>query len=247
MSFFYGINSNYTNSLFFMNSSSNKTNSAFGMTSLLSDYSAIKSGSYKKLLNAYYDKVDKGEVSGSISTAGDSTKKLAGIKGSAEDLIKSTETLTKGAAFKKVSSKDEKGNVIESYDSEKIYKDVKAFVDNYNELMNVTEDSNTRTVANNMKSIINMTDANEKLLGKIGISIDSDFNLHIDEEKFKKSDMSAVKSMFSGQGSYGYQVGVKASMVDMNAKMEAAKSNTYTNGGTYTYNYNAGSMYNMFF
>lgn len=247
MSYFYGIDGSYAGSFFNLNSSFNKTSGTMGITSLLSDYASIKSGSYRKLLNAYYEKNDSKEVVGSVSTSKDSAKKLAVVEESAEGLIESAEELSKGAAFKKVSSKDENGNAIDSYDSEKIYKDVKAFIDDYNDLMETTEDSNTSSIANNMKSIIRATESNEKLLEKIGITVDSDFLLHIDEEKFKKADMSIAKSLFSGTGSYSYNVGVKASMVEMNAKQEAAKSNTYTSGGTYSYNYNTGRIYDSLF
>ena len=52
------------------------------------------------------------------------------------------------------------------------------------------------------------------MLSKLGISVSgADFSLSIDKEKFMKANISDVKTMFSGVGSFAYQVGSKASRV----------------------------------
>ena len=88
-----------------------------------------------------------------------------------------------------------------------------------------------------------MTGYNEKMLEKVGITVDEDNQLKIDEKTFKAADMATVKGLFNERGGYGYQVSAQTSMINYYAENEASKSNTYTNSGTYTYNYNSGTLY----
>ena len=103
----------------------------------------------------------------------------------------------------------------------------------------------TSSIANSAAAMINYATNSEKSLAKLGITIDSkDHTMSINEEDVKKADMSAVKSMFSGTGSFAYSVASNASMVKHYAQTEASKSNTYSANGGYTYNYNTGTIYN---
>lgn len=248
MSYFFGLDSNYAGSFFNTYSGTGySTNKTSGMSTILSDYASIRNGSYKKLLRAYYQtENDSSSGNSSISTSKDTGKKLVSIDDSAEALEKSYKELSNGAVFQKVSSKDEQGNTKRSYDSDKIYKSVKSYVDKYNDLMEVTEESNTTSIAKGMTSLISRTDANEKLLNSVGISVNSDFSLSIDEKKFKESDMATVKALFSGVGSYAYQISADAAKVSMYAENELQKSNTYSGNGAYSYNYMAGSLYDSY-
>lgn len=253
-SLFSSMSSSSTNSL---------TSSLFSSTDILginySDYSSIKSGSYQKLLRAYYslDDTDSSESSSttttknqtitSTSTATDSTTKLADIESNAEKLTTAADSLiTVGtkSLFKETTTTDAEGNTTKGYDTDKIYQAVKAFADSYNSLVDSTESSKTSNIANAASSMVNYTKQNENLLSSIGITIDSETNeMKIDEETFKNADMSTVKSLFNGTGSYAYQVSVKASMIDYYAQNEASKANTYNSTGSYSYNYSSGSMW----
>ena len=254
MAIFFGIDSNYASTLFSSLNGGNKTNSFSSLTGLLSEYSSIQSGSYRKLLNAYYSGSDNESVnsiaSNSISTAGDNAKKLTSIKEASTDLSDTVQELTKSGSnsvFNKVSKENSDGTVTREYDTDAIFNAVKGFVDDYNSLIEATEDSNTKSIASNMRSIITATSTNDDLLKELGIKINADYTLSIDEDTFKKADMSVARSMFNGTGSYAYQIGVKASLININAASEASRSNTYTAGGTYSYNYNSGSLYNTYF
>lgn len=257
MAMFYGINSNYASSLFSSLNTGKNSNASSGLSSLLTEYSNIQSGSYRKLLNSYYSDGGKKANSTSsknninnISTSNDSTKKLKSIKEDANTLSETSKALIatgKKSVFQKIDKKDESGKTVKSYDVDSIYKSVKSFVEDYNDLIESTEESNTKSVANNINSMLTSTKANTSLLKDIGIKINSDYTLSIDEETFKNSDMSKVKSLFNGTGSYAYQVSVKASMININVSNEINKSNTYTNGGIYSYNYSSGDIYNQFF
>lgn len=238
------------------NNNGNKNSYLGGGSDLLginySDYATIKNGSYFKLMRAYYNTAvdgdkEESQVNKTTSTAKDSTAKLGSIESAADDLNEAGNTLlAKGSKslFDKTSVTGEDGKVTETYNTDAIYKAVKKFVDAYNSLEESASTAKTSRIESAAKNMTNLTEANGKILEKVGITLDEDNQLVIDEEKFKKADMSTVKSLFNTTGSYGYQVMAQASMIHYYAESEAAKSNTYGNSGNYTYNYSTGEIYN---
>lgn len=216
----------------------------------LSDYSLIKRGSYYKMLKAYYsidgtgsDSMSWAKAKTTTSTAADSTKTLASIENAATDLKASAETL-----YKSGSSSPFKKDANGAYDTDAIYKAVNSFVSDYNTMVSAADKSETARITKTAASMVNVTKVNAKALSAVGITINSaDNTLKIDEEAFKKADMSKVKSLFSGNGSYAYSTAVNASMINSYAQTESAKSNTYNGTGNYTYNYNTGELYNSIF
>lgn len=245
--------SNSINTLFSGLSNGSRSSNSGLLGINIADYSAIRTGSYFKLMKAYYggndsaSKIVETNKKTSTSTAKDDTKTLAKIEDAAEELKSASDALldkTKKSVFNKVTTTDAKGNTTTDYDKDAIYKKVSAFVDSYNNLLKKSEDSNTNGILNAVSSMVRTTDSNEKLLSKVGITVGVDNKLSIDEETFKKADMSLVKSLFNGNGSYGYQVSAKASLADYYAEREASRGNTYGNKGSYTYNYNTGEIYN---
>ena len=80
--------------------------SSVGNTNMLSDYAAIKNGSYGKLMKAYYAKQDAEKLSGK----GDTSQKLTLMKTSADSLKKSADALNDSSLWgkKKIKKKDEK-------------------------------------------------------------------------------------------------------------------------------------------
>ena len=112
-----------------------QTTSASGTFSL-SDYAAIKNGSYKKLLKAYYAKQDTEKV----SSGGYTVQKATLMKSGADALKKSADALNNDELWekKKIKKKDEKtGEEIEThdYDWDAITKAVKSFVKDYKEVV----------------------------------------------------------------------------------------------------------------
>ena len=205
-----------------------------------SDWATIRSGSYFKLLNAYYGK--GGQVSYS-----DSTRTLAVIESDAKSVEKSVAALQETgdkSLLNEVTKTDENGNKTTGYDTDAIYKAVKNFTDSYNSLIDEVGNSNTKSILRAGASMVNVTEANRKSLSDIGISIGADNKLTIDEEKFKKTDMSKVKAMFADSSYYGTEVKRQAGRAESYAKSEAAKANTYQKSGSYTYNYRTGELYN---
>lgn len=229
-----------------------KSTTSVGMGIDLSTYGLIRSGSYGKLLKAYYatgtDATGVGKAAETTtSTSKDSAKVIAAVESTADDLAASAKALyTTGSKslFEKKSVTDSEGKTTEQYDMDAIYKAVNSFVEDFNSAVSAAGKSNATSIANAGASMVNNAKYNSKLLGEVGIKIDSTTQqMSIDEDTFKKADMTKVKSLFSGNGSFAYSTAVKASMLKSNAQMESAKSNTYGKSGNYTYNYSTGELY----
>jgi len=234
----------------------NNNKSGNGMSDLLginySDYATIRNGSYYKLMKAYYTTGASDEISSiakdktNTSTSKDDTKTIARIESASEDMKAAADALLENGTkslFKTERVTDKEGNVTTQYDTDEIYKAVSKFVDEYNSLVDEASESKTSNISGAAERMVKMTGYNEKMLAKVGITVDEDNHLKIDEKTFKEADMTTVKGLFNERGSYGYQVSAQSSMINYYAENEASKSNTYTNSGTYTYNYNTGALY----
>lgn len=248
--------SSSVSTLFSSLGSSKSTGSGlFGIN--LSEYASIRSGSYGKLMRSYFSmdstkgtsKSDDStkntieDLATTTSTSKDSTKTLAAIESDAKELTDSAKALYT-RSNNKVFTKDSGG----SYDTDKIYKAVKRFADDYNSMLDTAGKSSTNRISRSVSSMKNETSYNEKPLKEIGITVDEKIGrLSVDETTFKSADTEKIKNLFNGTGSYAYSVATKAAMTESYAKSEAAKSNTYTKNGTYNYNYNSGNIFTDMF
>ena len=257
------VNARRDYSYLFQSMTTSRGNS-LGNLNFLSDYASIKNGSYGKLMKAYYakDAADKAASTGkvtetkkkSISTAADSAKTLSEIEKAADTMKESADSLlVKGSKSvfqkKNVKTTDETGKttISEEYDTDAIYKAVSGFVTDYNDLLSKTSAASSKNLQSKADTLAAVTTANAKLLSRVGITVNSDRSLSLDEEAFKKSDMGTVKNLFGTTGAYGYKVSAQASMIDYTAAKESTKSNTYTANGTYSNVYSAGNILNSFF
>ena len=232
-----------------LGSSSKSTNSGIlGIN--LSDYASIRSGSYSKLMKSYY-KLDsndtktssKDKTNTSTSTSKDSAKTLANIESAAEELTASAKELY-STKSNSVFSKKADGN----YDTDKIYENVSSFVEDYNSLLTTSAKSSASRIESTVSSMKNLTSGNSKDLAEIGINVDAKTGiLSIDKNTFKNADMSKVKDLFHGTGSYAYGVATRSSLVDSYAQAEATRANTYGKTGKYNYNYNSGNIFSDVF
>lgn len=248
--------SSSVSTLFSSLGSSKSTGSGlFGIN--LSEYASIRSGSYGKLMRSYFSmdsakstsKSDDStkntieDLATTTSTSKDSTKTLAAIESDAKELTDTAKALYT-RSNNKVFTKDSGG----SYDTDKIYKVVKSFADDYNSMLDTAGKSSTNRISQSVSSMKNETSYNEKALKEIGITVDEKTGkLSVDETTFKSADTEKIKNLFNGTGSYAYSVATKAAMTESYAKSEAAKSNTYTKNGTYNYNYNSGNIFTDMF
>ena len=238
-------NENNTSSLF-------QTTSNFGVN--LSDYATIRSGSYKKLLRAYYALDEEGAKKNTQNTIKNQTKvsskeqakKLAAVENSADTLKESADALLaqgSKSVFKKTQVKDASGKEITAYDTNAIYKAVDQFVTSYNAVLDKGGDSDNNRVLKTTLSMVENTKSNEKVLNSIGITIGSDNKLSLDADQFKAADMEEVKSVFNKTTSFGYQTSAQASMLSFYAERAASQASIYGANGIYTYNYQSGNLY----
>lgn len=221
------VNTNYTDVFSSMMGTSGTDNNAFSLT----DYMSIKSGSYGKLLKAYYKKQDADKTA---ETAETEKKQLSLLKTKADNLKNSMLDLMDEDLFEKktIKTKDEKtGEETEKvdYDWDAITKTVKSFVDSYNAIVGATGESDNKKVLRNATWLTQMTETNSKLLAKVGITIGEDNKLKVDEDVLKKSNMNTLKVLFQGVGSYADKVVQKASQIG-----SAAVQGTSVGGSSYT-------------
>lgn len=253
MAYISSYDSSSISSLFASFGNNNNTASTSPMGLDFSTYSSIRNGSYKKLLTAYYAKADKTTEDDSDSTdktnSTSSKQKVnaTSVRDEAAALKDSVDALNKKELWEKKEVKNEDGSTVKKYDTDAIYKAVSSFVEEYNTLIDGTGNSSDNRVLRTAASMVSFTKANKDMLSRIGISINKNNKLEIDEEKFKKTDVAMVKSAFNGAGSYGRSVAGSASMIYGSAVSQLAKmasTSLYSNDGTFSYM--TGSNYNRF-
>lgn len=211
----------------------------------VSDYAMIKNGSYGKLMKAYYAKQDADK----LSQSGDSSKTLTLMRSGADSLKKSAEALGDASLYekKKIKKKDEetgKEIEVEDYDWDAIAKAVKTFVDDYNSVVEQAGNSETKNVLRNAAWMTSITEKAGNLLSKAGITIGKDNKLEFDEEALKKKtsgksgiefdSISALKSMFTGYGSFASRIAQKASAISSAAARTKGVDKTYNKNGAYS-------------
>lgn len=228
--FFDGVNSDTYNFFdSYMGTGSSGSNSSSGLSSSLLDLQMIKSGTYKKALKAYYAKnpvkdSDDSDSKESISESGkaDSSANLSTLKSASQKLMDSA-TKLKNKDYSKVEK------------TEDMLDDIKDFVSNYNSSLNATKNLNSYSILQTAVWMTGQTGTSAGMLGKMGISINEDNTLSLDEEKFKKASVSTLKSAFSGNGSFAYRISQKASSLKTQSANQISVNSgkkTYSSSGT---------------
>lgn len=253
-----GINIGLKNDYSFLFSSLGNNSGA--NLNFLSDYASIKNGSYAKLMKAYYSEgasdtvksLAKSTTSSTLSK--EETKAIAKVESSTDALKESADELLatgKNSLFnqKDITTKDENGveTTKKDYDTDALYSAVNQFVKDYNSVVQAGKDVSNNSVYSRVNRLMGYSEANEKMLNKIGITIEDDGTLAVDKATFQKADVSKIQTLFQGNGSYGYRVSAQASMINYAADSVASKANTYTGSGTYGNSYNSGNLFNSYF
>lgn len=199
-------------------------------STLLTDYASIKNGSYGKMMKAYYAKT--AEEDSVSSDKNSKTKETDGASASAARKFYETASGLSGLDF----SAD---NIDELYDK------VSAFVKDYNTMIKNASNSKLGDVKAQADAINDFTYANYKLLAKVGITMNSDRTLSIDEDTFKKVDsktgatnVPTLKTLFQGIGSYSDKLIDKASKLYRTAgegeSVTSAKAKYAGSAGSYS-------------
>lgn len=247
------INSNYNN----FNSSmfgTTGTGNAASSNNLLGDYAAIKNGSYKKLLSAYYKK-QNAEKSGGTTSSTDTNKAeekaVTVLAQDAKEMKAAADALrTRGKdnLFKletKTVTDKETGAVTqtESYNLDKIFNAAESFIKAYNNMVDSAKTVSTTVIDKKMALSANMLKKNEGLLEDVGVTIDKDGKLAVDKEKFLKADISDLKTLFNGQNSIADRLSKRASdLYTTTEKILANNAGTYTKTGSINNNIKTGTL-----
>lgn len=230
-----------------------------GMSNLYADYNAIRNGSYRKLLKAYYgqDSSAKSRVQDVVSKkkTNAENKELTEAKADATELKDSASALSASGSKslfnkKEIKTKDENGKEITTmgYDREAIEKAVTSFVDDYNSAITSGSKVNSTNMLRKTLQMTQMTQANKRMLSDVGINITSGNKLSVDKDTLGKADMNKLKSLFEGSGSYAGRISDKASQIAQAAVTEFSKnSSLYTNSGNYNNKQNYSSVFDYFY
>ena len=246
-------NSSSISSLFSSLNNSSSNNYMSGIN--YADYNSIRNGSYRKLVKAYYAKESGTSSSNSTSKTDSTTDKTtssqkvnaATVRDSASNLVNDVKELSSDKLWKKTTTTDKDGVTSTDYDNDAIYKAVSSFAKDYNSLVSASGNSSDNSVLRTSSTMVAYTKANKNLLSKVGITVGSDNKLTVDEDKFKSADMTTVKSLFTGRGSFGKMTSTSATSSYSSAVSQLAKlssSSTYSNMGSYSYI--SGSIYDTF-
>lgn len=240
-----GMNSSSASTLFSSLSTSGNNN----LFSSFSELSSIRQGSYGKLLNAYYDQTGAGVSKAKTTSGTDNTSrgyyekylkdKEAKIEkeknktGSGATEVTDTNSKVAGNANQMVSSIDKlsnkdtyKENAAGEVNTDAIMKEVKSYVDAYNSVIDASKKTDVSGVSSNVSSMTRVTSTYAKKLSEIGITLGEDKKLSLNEDAFKKADMSKVQETF-GRASYGYSVRTNAYMANYYATQAQNNSSTY--------------------
>ena len=226
----------------FGNTSSNSSYTS-GLYSSLSEYSTIRTGAYKKLLNSYFSKTQSTKASQTgtnYQVKGNSTvekKQLTEAKDAADSLYSSAAKLTDTSSTKSLfkNAQSVTGEISSA---------VKNFVNDYNSLVEEAADTSNSKVTGKVSFMTSQTNAYKSSLENIGITINDDKTLTVDEKKLNSADVNDVKKLFNGSSSMAYQTFVRASSISSAAENASTTSGLYGSDGAYDNYYN--SAYNWY-
>ncbi len=225
----------YMNSFFSGLNSSSSTSSSTG---ILGDWYSVQNGSYLKLAKKYYASEE------AKSSADEKTLELA--KSAAQDAVSSVGKLMDSSLFEKVETTDEDGNKTTGYKTTEILDALKAFVEDYNSVIeNTGELDDTDTLKSGVR-LVEQTKVYSAALARVGIEIGEGNKLTIDENAFGEADMTDVKSLFSGSVSFGKNIQTKMYQIT-SASNDALKAmdSIYSSGGVKSVS--TGSMFDSLF
>lgn len=222
-------------------SSSGTTNLSF-----LSDYASIKNGSYAKLMKSYYG-TQSTSASGSSKTSGSSNvldeileaKKNPKVS---EEAQKANSSLTTGLSSlnssistlqsEKIYSDTENGSSAES----KVVSAMKDYVSNYNSVVSAAKDSTLTSKTAYVANMMSSTAANADKLAEIGVTINSDGTLELNESKLKAAGVSKVQELFSADDlmSYGSKIASRVKFAGGASSTDETTDSTETSSTTGT-------------
>lgn len=229
---------NYFNSMF-GSTSSNDTGiySIFDSSSnMLGDYAMIRSGVYKKLLNAYYKTQNTDDSSSKTESTEDKAEKTKLVNARTDsEVLKEAAGKLNNTKLYQSTGKGEDGKPV--YDRDAIKSSVKSFVEAYNSYIDSASAVENKDILRKSLSVVKETATNKNLLSQVGITIGKGNKLSIDEEKLDSAKVTTLTTLFTGRNSYAFKVNQKASETERLAYSATCKNSgacAYTYSGMYS-------------
>lgn len=164
----------------------------------------------------------------------DQVKTITALKDSSDRLVQAAQDLTvsgKESLFwgiSIVSGDDDLKSMTKGQTKDAVYRQVSEFVNSYNGMLTIaakSENTKVHSVATDMQR---MTVANEDSLAEVGVTVGKDNKLSISEQTLKDAQIDILKKRFEDVASYANGIQTEASLINMYAKEDAAKT-----GGMY--------------
>ena len=151
------------------------------LLSSIGDLQMIQKGAYKKAMKAYVAKLKSSDSAETIKNSGtaDSGTKLSGLKSSSQKLYQAANDL-KNASYG------------DNTKAEDLLDKAKIFVSQYNSVLGTTKSMNSYSILQTAVWGTEQMNLSQGLLNKVGITINDDNTLSLDETKFKAANMSVT-------------------------------------------------------
>ena len=232
-----GINVGKNQDYSYLFQSLSSSSGGMGNLNFLSDYASIKNGSYAKLMKTYYGtglnsstvSADRKSNSSNVLDKILEEKKNPKVSKEAQE---ANAKLTTGLASLKTSvstlqsSKTYTDTENGQSAADKVVSAMKAYVTNYNDVVSAAKGSTlsgkTAYVANMMSS----TAANAGKLSEIGVTINANGTLDLNEAKLKAAGTSKVQELFSADNimSYGSTIASRVQFAGTSSSTNASGS-----------------------
>ncbi len=219
--------------------------SSGGIGSLLSDYSSIKNGSYGKLLKANYAAQKEAASGTSSAKTNDVLDRILDEKKNPKVDAKTaqansalTDSVSSLSSSIKALQKDDTFEDTEggATGKEKTASAVKSFVENYNNTIKNAKESTLSNVTNNVSAMMKTTAANSDALKEIGINVQDDGTLVLDDKKLQSADIKKVHEIFDQDEvlSYGSTIGSRMRFASYGSGSVSSSDTLATKGETGT-------------
>lgn len=191
-----------------------------GVSGMVSDYNSIKNGSYGKLMKSYY----KGQA-GSTNAAGKSDKSNrnntldkimadrknptiskeataanAKLNSSLKTLTTALSALQSKDTYKnKAANKNTAADKNENNANNSLAKrSLKDFVSSYNDAVKSSKKSTMNNISKNVANMMKAAKENEDKFKELGVNINRDGTLTVDEKKLNEADDERIAELFDG-------------------------------------------------
>ncbi|MCR4674140.1 MAG: hypothetical protein K5675_03940 [Lachnospiraceae bacterium] len=213
-----------------------------GIAGMLGDYYSIQNGSYSKLMTSYYSSVETTDSSGSSSSK--KTSVLDQILEERKNPTVSTEVASANSTLS--SAVENLKSDVQTLQNASTYEDttggssarakvataLQGYVTDYNSAVEASKKSSMSTVSSNIAAIQSASSENADALKEIGITINNDGTLTLNEKALDTIDLSKVEELFSTEDSLGYGSSVSSRITRANYYVSETESTTDTTATT---------------